>query len=187
MEVSLSRKSWHARYYNFVKGHYPTYDFKSLCPYFWTILSLVLLLPLILLWKGFKYLTVKPITKVLDRRMDKILSEPYKRKEPSKLSKWYEKNNSLIGKWVGRLYFGFMGLMLLIAFVGLIIKLFQDKGAWMGIVYIFAWVGFITIGVFSIWGLISFFETDTWKIIRGMVYSVKNKVCPMITWEDKRK
>lgn len=185
MKVSLSRESWHAKYYNFVKGYYPTYEFKSLCPYFWTIVSFILLSPLIVTWKGLKLLLVKPVVKVIEYRMDKSLSRPYK--EPSKLSKWYSKNDSSIGKWVGRLYFSLMGLLLLIVLVGSLIKLFQDKGAWMGIIYIFAWIGGITTGVFSIWGIISFFETDTWTMIRGMVYSVKNKVCPMITWEDKRK
>jgi hypothetical protein len=185
MEVSLSRKSWHARYYNFVKGHYPTYDFKSLCPYFWTMLSFILLSPLIVIWKGLKLVLVRPVVKVIEYRIDKSLSKPYK--EPSKLSKWYEKNDSSIGKWVGRLYFGIMGTIMLLALGGAIVKLFQDKGVWMGIIYIFAWIGGLTTFVFSLWGLLKFFETDTWTMIRGMSYSVKNKVCPMITWEEDKK
>lgn len=185
MEVSLSRESWHSKYYKFVKGYYPTYEFKSLCPYFWTIVTLILLSPVIVLWKFLKKIVVKPIGKVIDHRVEKSFSKPYK--EPSKFSKWYDKNDKSIGTWFGRIYFGIMILLLLFVIVGSMIKLFQEKGAWMGIIYIFAWIGAITTGVFSIWGIISFFTTDTWIMIRGMIYSVKNKVCPMITWEDKRK
>ena len=64
MLVNLSRSSWHSKYYNFVKGYYPTYEFKSLCPYFWTIVTLILLLPVILIWKGFKTFVVTPTKKI---------------------------------------------------------------------------------------------------------------------------
>jgi hypothetical protein len=77
--------------------------------------------------------------------------------------------------------------LLLLLLVLCTIKMFEEKGLWLGIIYIFAWIGFITTSVFVIWGLISFSETDTWKMVKGMSYSIKNKVCPMITWEDKRK
>lgn len=189
MLVNLRKNSWHSKYYNFVKGYYPTYQFKSLCPYFWTIVSFILLLPVILLWKGIKSLlklTVKPIQKAIVYGVGKAVSEPYepnKKKEPSKFSKWFRKNEENIGKWGGRIYFGFLLLMLLVVLVGGIIQLFKEKGAWQGIVIIFAWIGVITTSFLSIWGVMSFFETDTWQMIKGMGYSIKNKVCPMISWD----
>ena len=78
MLVSLSRHSWHSKYYNFVKGYYPTYEFKSLCPYFWTIVSFILLLPVILIWKGLKLLSklaIKPIEKAIVYGVGKAVSE----------------------------------------------------------------------------------------------------------------
>jgi uncharacterized membrane protein len=66
-----------------------------------------------------------------------------------------------------------------------LIQLFREKGAWMSFVYIFAWIGVTVTTIFVIWGIISLFETDTWKMIKGMSYSIKNKVCPMIVWEEK--
>jgi hypothetical protein len=186
MQVSLSRHSWHARYYKWVKGYYPTYEFKSLCPYFWAIVSFILLLPVFLLWKGFKLLlnsTVEPIHKGIVSVVGKSVSEPYKKNEPGKFRQWYDRNDKKIGEWFGRIYFGFMGLILLIILVGSIIKLFQEKGAWLGFIYIFAFIGAFTTIVFVIWGLISLFETDTWRMIKGMAYSTKNKVCPMIQWD----
>ena len=78
-----------------------------------------------------------------------------------------------------------MGLIALIVIIGSIIVLFQEKGAWLGFIYIFAIFGALTTLIFTVWGIISFFETETWKMIKGMSYSAKNKVCPMITWEEK--
>lgn len=185
MLVSLSRESWHAKYYKFVKGYYPTYEFKSLCPYFWTIVTLILLSPVIVLWKVINKLTVKPIGRAIDYSITKSLSKPYK--EPSKFSKWYDKNGKSIGKWIGRIYIGSMLSLLALLLIGSLIQLFQEKGAWLGIIYIFAWIGILTTSILTIWGIISFFETDTWRMVKGMSYSIKNKVCPMIIWEDKRK
>jgi hypothetical protein len=186
MQVSLSRHSWHAQYYKWVKGYYPTYEFKSLCPYFWTLVSFIFLLPVFLLWKGMKLLlktTVNPIQKGIVSVVGKAVSEPYEKKEPSKVRQWFTKNDKKIGKWFGRIYFGLLGLMFLIVLIGSIIELFQKQGAWLGFIYIFAFIGAFTTSIFVIWGLISFFETDVWNIIKGMVYSTKNKVCPMIQWD----
>lgn len=183
MLVNLNKNSWHSKYYNFVKGYYPTYEFKSLCPYFWTIVSFILLSPVIVLWKVFKYLTVKPIQKAIIYGVGKAVSEPYKKKEPSKFFNWWTKNEELIGKWFGKIYFGSLGLIVVAVLIKAIIELFVSKGTWLGFVYIFAFIGGITVSVFIIWGIISFFETDTWRAVKGMGYSVKNKVCPMIKWD----
>ena len=183
MLVNLNRNSWHSKYYNFVKGYYPTYEFKSLCPYFWTIVSYILLSPVIVFWKIFKKVTVKPIQKAIMNGVGRALSEPYKKKEPNKFWKWWDRNDGKIEKWFQRIYFGMIGLVVLIILVAAIIQLFKDKGAWMGIIYIFAWIGALVTSVFVIWGIISFFETDAWRAVKGMSYSVKNKVCPMIKWD----
>jgi len=188
MEVSLSRNSWHAKYYNFVKGHYPTYDFKSLCPYFWTMVTLILLLPAILIWKGIKSIvkgTVKSVGNVIASSVDKVFSQPSKpRKEPSKFSKWYDMKGEKIGEWFGKIYLITVGLMSLTLLIVGIVVLFQENGAWLGFVYILAFIGGL-VSLFSlIWMVISFFETDSWKMIKGMMYSTKNKVCPMITWKN---
>jgi len=185
MEVSLSRNSWHAKYYNFVKGHYPTYEFKSLCPYFWTILTLVLLSPVIVLWKVFNKLAIKPVGSAINYTIHKALSQPSKpRKEPSKISKWYDRNDKKIGDWFGKIYLITMGLISLIILIVGIVTLFQENGAWLGFVYIFAFIGGFVSLFLLIWGVISLSDTDTWKMIRGMIYSTKNKVCPMIKWDE---
>jgi hypothetical protein len=191
MEVSLSRNAWHSKYYNFVKGHYPTYDFKSLCPYFWTMVSLILLSPVIVSWKVIKMIIKRPIKSagnVIASSVDKVFSQPIKpRKEPSKFSKWYDRNGEKIGEWFGKIYLITMGLIALTLLIVGIVILFQEKGAWLGFVYIFTIIGGL-VSLFSlIWLVISFFETDIWKMIKGMIYSTKNKVCPMITWETNER
>jgi hypothetical protein len=191
MLVNLSRNSWHSKYYNFVKGSYPTYKFKSLCPYFWTIVSFILLSPVILIWKGLKLLlklAVQPIQKAIINGVGRAVSEPYEpyvRKKPSKFSKWFKKNESAIGKWGGRIYFGFLGFMTLFVLTMGIIQLFKQKGAWLGLVYIFSWIGVIATTFLVVWVLVEFFSSDTWEMVKGMGYSVKNKVCPMIKWDEK--
>lgn len=188
MEISLSRNSWHAKYYNFVKGHYPTYDFKSLCPYFWTMVTLILLLPVILIWKSVKSIvkgTVKSVGNVIASSVDKVFSQPIKpHKEPTKFSKWYDRNGYKIGEWFARFYLYTMGLILLIATITSIVLLFQEKGTWLAFIYIFAIIGSVVSVVSLTWGVMTFFETETWRMIKGMMYSTKNKVCPMINWKS---
>jgi low affinity Fe/Cu permease len=188
MLVNLSRNSWHSKYYNFVKGYYPNYEFESLCPYFWTIVSLILLLPVILIWKGLKSLlklSIKPIQKAIVYGVGKAVSEPYVKREPSNFSKWFKRNDNVINKWFGRIYFGSLMLMLLVVVVGGIIELFKQKGAWLGFVYIFACIGVTATCFLIIWLIVEFFSSDTWEMVKGMGYSVKNKVCPMIKWDEK--
>ena len=69
--------------------------------------------------------------------------------------------------------------------VGGIIELFKQKGAWLGFVYIFAWIGVTVTCILIIWLIVEFFSSDTWEMFKGMGYSVKNKVCPMIKWDEK--
>lgn len=186
MLVHLSRKSWHAKYYKWVKGYYPTYKFKSLCPYFWTLVFFILCFPLILLWKvitSVLILTVaEPIGNYIDTRLKKKYNKPYK--EPSKFRKWWDRNEDVIGKWIGRIWIGFLiGLILFIIGLG-IYSLFVEKGAKMGLIYIFAFIGLCTFSAVVGYGIVTFSDSEFWRIMKGMGYSVKNKACPMIKWDE---
>jgi hypothetical protein len=142
-----------------------------------------------LIWKGLKSslkLTVKPIQNAIVYGVGKAVSEPYVKKEPSKFSKWFKRNDRVINKWFGRIYFGSLLSMLLVVVVGGIIELFKQKGAWLGLVYIFACIGVTATCFLIIWLIVEFFSSDTWEIVKGMGYSVKNKVCPMIKWDEKK-
>jgi hypothetical protein len=114
----------------------------------------------------------KGILLVFDRPPSKI---PVK-KEPSKFSKLFRKILPII-------YFGFVGLLSLFCIFMMIVNLFKQKGVWLGFVYLFSVIGMLVVLLCIIWLIISFFETDIWKMIKGMGYSVKNKVCPIIKWD----
>jgi hypothetical protein len=131
-------------------------------------------------------LTVNPIQKVIVYGVGKALSgKPYSKREPSKISKWYDRNKKKIQKWGERIYLGFFGLMILTILVAGLVTLFKTKGLYLGFVFIFTFIGILTTFIFIMWGIMNFFETDTWDMIKGMIYSTKNKVCPMIVWEEK--
>jgi hypothetical protein len=155
------------------------------------MVTLILLSPVIVIWKVLKPLikgTIKSAGNVIAISVDKVFSHPSKpHKEQSKLSKWYDRNGEKIREWFGKIYLITMGLIALIALITLIVILFQENGAWLGFVYILAFIGGLVSLILLIWMVISFFETDSWKMIKGMMYSTKNKVCPMITWETTKR
>jgi hypothetical protein len=106
-------------------------------------------------------------------------------KPSSKISIWWNKHKELIFKTICVIYLTLSGLFLLY-FLGLgLLFLFKEKGIWMTFIHIFAFIGAFFTAMLVIWGIVSFFMTDTWKMITGMIYSSKNKVCPAIDWEDK--
>ena len=185
MQVSLSRSSWHSRYYNWVKGNYPTFQFKSLCPYFWTIVFYVLCSPLILVYKGvkllFKNYVVDKVSKMVEKSFESSMSKPTK--EKGKVSKWFNSNGEKIGLWFGKIYLGTMGLSFILIMIMSFIQSIGKIGLWMTLVYTFAIIGAFLTLIFVIWGIMSIFETQTWRMIKGMSYSVKNKVCPAIDWK----
>jgi hypothetical protein len=186
MIVNLNRNSWHSKFYKFVKGYYPTFVFKSLCPYFWTIISFIVFLPLILLYKIGKTSTNTVTTQVNKLNLTKKPKESFVVvKPPSKISVWWNKRQKIIIKTICVIYLTLTGLFLLYMLgLGLLI-LFKEKGIWMTFIHIFAFIGAFFTTMLAIWGIASFFMTDTWKMIMGMIYSSKNKVCPAIDWEDK--
>jgi hypothetical protein len=155
------------------------------------MVTLILLSPVIVSWKVIKMIIKRPIKSagnVIASSVDKVFSQPIKpRKEPSKFSKWYDRNGGKIGEWFCKFYLITCGLMALTLLIVGIVILFQENGVWLGFVYIFAFIGAFVSSVLLIWMVISFFETDSWKMIKGMIYSTKNKVCPMITWETNER
>lgn len=190
MQVSLSKTSWHSQYYYWVKGYYPTYEFKSLCPYFWTIILFLLLSPVFLVWKLINLLVnniVIPTKNVVNLTVSKLKTEPKKepKKEhkPNKLSMWFKRSGGKIFKYFSYTYLITCLIFLSYVFFETLIKSLNTHGFWMTIVYIFSIIGGLTTLVFVIWGIMTIFETDTWRMIKGMSYSIKNKVCPMIEWK----
>lgn len=193
MLVNLSKKSWHAKYYKWVTGYYPTYKFKSLCPYFWTIVLYVVSSPVILLWelsgKILDYVFVKPLEmvdkQIRKRSFEKRLKSQSLEKKESKIRTWWNKNdekilNIISNIWTGLILLGILSWILYGAY-----KIYTKEGGLYLLVFICCLVGAFTILFLIISGILAFFDSQTWDMIKGMIYSVKNKVCPMIKWEEQ--
>lgn len=184
MLVELSKNSWHVKFYKWVIGYNPNYKFKSLCNYFWTIVFYLLCSPLILLWKVikfvFNFLVAKPIGRLIDRQIENSFKKPNKKR--TKLGLWWNRNNDSIATWAGRIWIGFMLSVLGFFLIVGIYELFKKHGLSLGFVYIFATIGIITTIILTGFWLTEFGKSDTWKMIKGMTFSLKNKICPMIKW-----
>ena len=186
MLVDLSSNSWHSKFYTWVTDAKPNKKFKSICPYFWTIVFYLLSSPVILLFKGF----IRGLVVIIhySEKRAALKSESKKtektEKKQSKLSKWLSNINfNKLYKWAGRIYLGVMISFLLLLFGYLIYTAVIEKG-WIHtlILLSFALAALIVL-TGLIYGFIKFFESDTWNMVKGMGFSFKHKVCPMIKWD----
>lgn len=183
MLVDLSSNSWHSKFYTWVTDAKPNKKFKSICPYFWTIVFYLLSSPVILLFKGF----IRGLVVIIhySEKRAALKSELKKpEKKQSKLSKSLSKINfDKLYKWAGRIYLGVIISFLLFLFGYLIYEKVMAKG-WIHtlILLSFALAALIVL-TGLIYGFIKFFESDTWNMVKGMGFSFKHKVCPMINWD----
>jgi len=184
MLVELLKKSWHVKFYNWVTGSYPNHKFRSLCNYFWTVVFYILCLPLILVWKVIKpilkFLVLNPIIFAIDKQFENSLKKP--NKKPTKFGLWWSRNNDKIGTWAGRIWISIMCILFILMIGVGLYNLFNKNGFVVGFTIIFAVIGVLTTLIFIGYGITKFFKSDTLKMIKGMMFSVKNKVCPMIRW-----
>lgn len=183
MLVDLSSNSWHSKFYTWVTDAKPNKKFKSICPYFWTIVFYLLSSPVILLFKGL----IRGLVEIIhySEKRAALKSESKKtEKKQSKLSKWLSKINfDKLYKWAGRIYLGVIISFLLFLFGYLIYTAVIEKG-WIHTLILLSFVLVVLIVIFGVvYGLIRFFESDTWNMVIGMGFSFKHKVCPMIRWD----
>lgn len=183
MQITLSKNNIFSRYYRWVfRDRLP----MSLCPFFWTMIFLIILSPIILTYKLVMYihdnvhLTVTPSKPRKERTADYWAGR-------EKRNKKFEKWSSLIGKVIFGLLMTFYGVMIIIFIVVSVDKL----GWFQFFVYLFSLVGLIgtIVGV-----LYAFLTTDLGeKIIQSavvqipvhMISAIYHKMCPIINWVDK--
>ena len=208
-QVKLNKDSWHFKYYSMIVSSNPP---KSLCPYFWTMVLLILLSPLVGLIMSIVYI-MKYITMFFDwivpkkekkqksmkeyQREYKKIMETQKEKEKRREKFW----NSVGDKfsWFFTYIFVPSGLLLLIY------KVFSVavKVGWLKFLIYFG-LAILTLGL--IVGFIIFVETFggrigkfiskclsilnpfNWKVTKicgEMIVATYTKMCPIITWEGK--
>jgi hypothetical protein len=148
----------------------------NLCPYFWSLVSLLALFPFIAFFKIVKLLCLRSL-KVIPIKEDiskKI--EAFNDKHEVKIKK-VQKAAGLMLMW---LYFGLIGVG------GLLVIIFTvADGKWMELL---AFIGglalLVGLVILIIFGGIKISESDTFTMIKGMIKSKKNKVCPAIEWKE---
>ena len=197
MQVKLKENSWHFRYYRTVTGNYSAPS--SLCPYFWTLVLIVLCSPLILI--------VKLILMGLESLMEKVIAESDngKSKKDTERKDWteedwnthFEKKEAILrsrNKWNNILGKVFLGWIILCAFwiFGLgIYKVIVKHGWYYFMIHLLIGIGLVAAFVGLIWLLIEKSEKiGNWfrnlaivNIIGGMISATYHKACPMIQWE----
>ena len=177
--VTLSTKSPFSWYYKLVMGKLP----KSLCPYFWTMLIIVPLSPIILTFIGIKRL-VKWIGRKLTGKPKPELTFEQEMVLDQKRRKVSKKMET-----VGKIFLGFVALFYGSILIYGIFKGVSAIGLLMFLVYVFAVIGFL--GTFF-YCVFKFFENEIGdkildsNFVQIPVQSISgwyNRNCPLINWK----
>ena len=210
MGITLNKNSWHFKYYSSMISHTPP---KSLCPYFWTMVLLIIISPFIGLvtfadWIS-KHVTnlidyikhlfrsKKPEVKKPKKSIEQLIDEMDKKHnaEMARVLKWNRFSDYLskFFKWV------FLPIVFLLTIFSLGIGAYEAGwyASLMTILVLFGFVGFIFCVVYlietygSIMGMrlvkfLQFINPLNWKVvivIGEMIKTAYTKACPLITWE----
>ena len=183
MEVTFNKKSWHFKYYSWVLE--TTNTPKSLCPYFWSMIALIVLSPIVLFFKLIIFLSDLNI----DRKYKKInnMTEEEKIKKRKRENKI---NNGL--EYAGKGFLILMALFVVFIIVFGLYSTVKKVGWWETICVIFAIIGFLTtlfLITYVIMEMKLFNKILNSKVIQvpvAMVKAIYTKACPLIKWEDKQ-
>ena len=203
-QVTLNKNSWHFKYYSLIVSDTPP---RSLCPYFWTMILLMAMSPIMLL--GFSCIKIsKLFNKIKPKATKKVETEEQRfarwdredKKERKRIAFW----NKAGDKFVLILKYVFLPIVLCLIVYHMYIA--GEKNGWLNLLIYFG-VG-ILVALFFV-GVILFFETYgskiggaigkvlsfinpfNWKVTKicgEMVKAQYTKMCPIITWvgEDKK-
>lgn len=204
-QVTLNKNSWHFNYYSKIVSDTPP---KSLCPYFWTMVLLTLISPIVVLIMGLVYVYQK-----IDKFFDDVVPKKQKVHKPEKektLEELIKERDEIrqrdkvrVERW-NKLSNGFFWsvkyilLPLFVIFIGY--EIFQ-AGVKMGWLKLFLTFGTGIVSILILFGLIWFFDTYggrigrainplNWKfvqIVGEMINVAYTKACPLITWEEENK
>ncbi len=201
-QVSLNKNSWHFKYYSFVVSDTPP---KTLCPYFWTMVALIIISPLIAVISLFVFIH-KHISLFFDKvvpkkqKKEKSFEQIEKEWELMKVNK--KRREEKWNKIGDKVSWGFKFIVLPLLLVGLIYKVFTwgVKIGWikflvhlgLAILIIALFLGFIFLWekfIDKVYDRISFKRLNpfNWKItniIGEMIKTAYTKACPLITWQE---
>jgi MFS family permease len=180
MQITLSKNNIFSRYYRWVfRDRLP----MSLCPFFWTMIFLIVLSPIILTFKLAMYI------------QDNVHFPNKPRKERS--AEYWKKRNERNKKTeklstkIGKVFFGLIIAFNTVLVIIFIVTSIGEVGWIKFFIYTFSLIGLIgsIVGV-----LYAFITTDILERIGRspiiqipvhMISAVYHKMCPIINWVDK--
>jgi hypothetical protein len=183
--VSLNKDSWHFKYYSWIIGSDAP---KTLCPYFWTMVAIVSLAPIVVFFK-----LLGMLGSYLEKRSDaKILK---KFKDPNyDPDKEYEKmkKREKIGEITGKIALGFLILFAMFV-IGVVFYESSTKYGWFEVLKnLMAIIGLITVFLLSIFGLMELqlgrriANSNFIQVPKSMIIAVYTKACPLVEWNDNK-
>jgi hypothetical protein len=171
-KVSLNKNSWHYKLYDWItKGDTP----KTLCPYFWMMVGIILLLPILVLFK----LTSQFIDYCIGKTKEVKINDNTKN-NLKKFGKFLEISGKiLLGAWL------FLSLVFLIL---LLYKLASNVGWYTMFKNLLSIIGVILITKEIIVSklLKKFFNLKIFQILKSMAISIYTKSCPLIEWNENK-
>lgn len=183
MKITLNKNSWHYKYYSLVISDNPP---KSLCPYFWSMVSLIVFSPVFLCIFALKYTSI-----FFDRIIPKKKSEPKKSVLDMNSEELEEHNKKIVEtlkrtELTGKILVGvFISMVAILMILALYVSS-QKVGWWNVLIHIFSviglWSTMFWLGelLAKKWGSVT--NSNYVKVPSGMVKSIYNKTCPLIDW-----
>tara|TARA_R110001632_G_scaffold220683_1_gene350774 strand:- start:355 stop:879 length:525 start_codon:yes stop_codon:yes gene_type:complete len=172
---NLKTTSLSSRFYSWI-WNTEISKFKTMCPYFWSYVLTIILLPFLLVAKGL--IKVLPESKKINKAVDYVAESKI-----FKPSRFWDVLGTIV-KWI---FFIFVGLILLALVYALVCITIEEPfemllavGLGVGILAILI----LTVHLFYEYSLLSKIA-HPFKLFGNMVYSLYKNVCPLIKWEEK--
>lgn len=179
MNITLKKDSWHFKIYSKV---YSDNRPKSLCPYFWRWVAIILVSPILILIWVMKFLTNLFESKPKPKKSIDEMTEQELREETDKLKK-KEKRGELGAK----IFLGFWGLVSLgLLILGMVVGI-QKDGWYSFFKDIFSLIGLL----FTLYLVIRLIadnvekigNSNVVKVPLAMIKAIYTKTCPIINWK----
>lgn len=204
-QVTLNKDSWHFKYYSLIVSDNPP---KSLCPYFWTMVPLLLLSPVIGLIVVLFFIH-KHVTSFFDSIVPKKVKKEKTFEDLEREHKeWKIRSEKREKTWqnIGNKFAWVLKFVVLPLLMIYLVYMIYKMGIKLGWDRFFIYLGLAIVFILILIGLIYVIETYggrvgkfvlnflkpfnplNWKVTKicgEMIVATYTKMCPIITWEDK--
>ena len=184
MNITLNKDSWHFKIYSMVfRDKTP----KSLCPYFWSMVAIVVFSPILL---SLRLITIimRFLTDLFSRK-EKPAKKPTSEMTEEEMKKEIDdlKRREKISGIIGKIVVGIF-LLSLLALLSLSLYLGVKKDGWYVVLRsLFALIGIGTTIFGTISGILKHGDKinnlNVIKVPSAMIKAIYTKTCPIINWK----